>query len=235
MTRPHVICHMISPLDGRLMTQPWAPSGTPFKTAILAEYQRLHIGFKADAWIAGTTTMEDFATGKAGSTDAPSTKPSRPWFLADTQARHFAIALDRHARLHWASPIADEGHVVVVLGASVSDAHLAELVAGGISYLVMPGDDIDLAVMLTELHGRLNIRTLLLEGGAKINGAFLQAGLVDEISLLLAPAIDGSTGSPAFVEAGENGLGAAGRLELMSAEAVAAGAVHLRYRLGVGR
>jgi riboflavin biosynthesis pyrimidine reductase len=34
------------------------------------------------------------------------------------------------------------------------------------------------------------IRRLLLEGGGHINGAFLQAGLVDEISLLLVPGVD---------------------------------------------
>jgi riboflavin biosynthesis pyrimidine reductase len=41
------------------------------------------------------------------------------------------------------------------------------------------------------LGEHFEIRTLLLEGGGHINGAFLQAGLVDEVSLLLVPGIDG--------------------------------------------
>jgi riboflavin biosynthesis pyrimidine reductase len=227
----HVICHMVSPLDGRLLVGPWAPDGSALKRAIHDKYQRLHAAFGADAWLAGTTTMEDFATGAAAVHEPHASKPARPWHLADGEVRHFAIAIDRHARLHWRSATADEGHVVVVLGASVPDTHLAELAAAGVSYLVMPADEIDLRLMLNELHTRLAIRTVLLEGGAKINGAFLKAGVVDEISLLLAPAIDGSTGSPAIFEAGENGLGRAGRLELLSAEPVAAGAVHLRYQV----
>lgn len=229
--KPYVICHMVSPLDGRLLVDAWAPKDGPLRKPILDEYQRLHAAFDADAWLAGTTTMKEFATGQAGSGEQPSSPPTRPWHLADAQARHFAIAIDRKARLHWDGATADGGHVVVVLAASAPDAHLAELAAMGISYLVMPGDDIDLKAMLEELNQRIGIRKVLLEGGATINGAFLKAGVVDEISVLLAPAIDGSTGSPAIFEAGEGGLGARISLDLASAEPVAAGAVHLRYRV----
>jgi len=41
---------------------------------------------------------------------------------------------------------------------------------------------------------------LLLEGGGHINGAFLQAGLVDEVSLLLVPGIDGRHEVPAVFD-----------------------------------
>lgn len=232
--KPHVICHMLGPLDGRLLVDAWAPDGSPLRKQILDEYQRLHGEFAADAWLAGTTTMKEFAKGQAATattTGQPSSPPVRPWHLADAQARHFAIAIDRKARLHWDTPTADDGHVVVVLSASAPDAHLAELAAAGVSYLVMPNDEIDLREMLSALNDRLGIRTVLLEGGGRINGALLQAGVVDEISLLLAPAIDGSSGSPAIFEAGEKGLGGRSTLELMSAQPVAGGAVHLRYRV----
>jgi riboflavin biosynthesis pyrimidine reductase len=33
---------------------------------------------------------------------------------------------------------------------------------------------------------------LLLEGGGKSNGSFLRAGLIDEISLAVCPAVDGA-------------------------------------------
>jgi riboflavin biosynthesis pyrimidine reductase len=224
---------MLSPLDGRLIVDAWAPEGSALYHDVLQEYQRLHNGFKADAWLAGTNTMKEF-TGDAKATGATSaTAPARPWHLADAAARHFAIAIDRKGQLHWKSPIADQGHVVVILGAAVPDAHLAELAAGGVSYLVMPGDEIELAAMLEQLHERIGIKTLLLEGGGAMNGAFLQAGLVDEISLLLCPAIDGSTGAPAIFEAGENGLANKLKLELVSATPGAAGACHMRYRVSM--
>jgi riboflavin biosynthesis pyrimidine reductase len=36
----------------------------------------------------------------------------------------------------------------------------------------------------------------MLEGGGKINGGFLRAGLIDEVSLLVAPVADGRIGTP---------------------------------------
>ena len=37
---------------------------------------------------------------------------------------------------------------------------------------------------------------MTLEGGGKINGAFLRAGLIDDVSLLVAPIVDGRIGTP---------------------------------------
>lgn len=229
--RPHVICHMVAPLDGRLLVGPWAPAGSAFKTALHDEYQRLHLAFGADAWLGGTTTMEDFATGKPATAGDPAAAPPRPWHIADKAASKFAIAMDRRGRLHWNSTPADDGHVVAVLGASVADTHLAELMATGVSYLVMPDDEIDIAAMLVSLRERLGIKTLLLEGGGKTNGSFLKAGVVDEISLLVAPAIDGTSGAPTIFEAGEGSVGPQLQLELIAAQPLAAGTVHLRYRV----
>lgn len=222
---------MLSPLDGRLLVDPWAADGSPLRKAVLDEYQRLHVGFGADAWLAGTTTMEDFASDTPSDAKASSATPQRPWHVADKQARKFAIGIDRHGRLHWDTSTADEGHVVVVLGKSVPDAHLAELAAAGVSYLVMPDDEIDIDAMLESLHEKLGIETLLLEGGAKVNGAFLKAGAVDEISLLVCPAIDGTTGGAAIFETGDSGVGSQLTLELIGAQPLAGGTVHLRYRV----
>jgi hypothetical protein len=44
------------------------------------------------------------------------------------------------------------------------------------------------------------IKKLLLEGGGKINGAMLGAGLIDGLSLLVAPVADGSMGTPTLFD-----------------------------------
>ncbi|MBS1857447.1 MAG: dihydrofolate reductase family protein [Acidobacteria bacterium] len=44
------------------------------------------------------------------------------------------------------------------------------------------------------------VRRLLLEGGGHINGAFLEAGLLDEVGLLIAPEIDGRHDVPAVFD-----------------------------------
>jgi riboflavin biosynthesis pyrimidine reductase len=42
------------------------------------------------------------------------------------------------------------------------------------------------------LNRELGVKRLLVEGGGTTNGSFLRAGLIDEIHLVLNPAVDGS-------------------------------------------
>ena len=88
----------------------------------------------------------------------------------------------------------------------------------------------DLAGALTTLRRELGIETLLLEGGAGINGSFLAAGLVDELSLVIAPGLDGGADAERIVAAGD-GLKGKVTLSLLGCEQLAAGAVNLRYRV----
>ncbi|MEG8023520.1 dihydrofolate reductase family protein [Sphingomonas aurantiaca] len=118
--------------------------------------------------------------------------------------------------------------MVVLLGGDVDDAHLAELAANGVSYLVSSTTEIDLADALATLRRELEIETLLLEGGAGLNGAFLAAGLVDELSIVVAPALDGGDDAQRIVAAGD-GLKGKVTLSLLGCEPLDGGAVHLRY------
>jgi riboflavin biosynthesis pyrimidine reductase len=97
--------------------------------------------------------------------------------------------------------------------------------------VVSNGPEIDLGQTLDVLASAFGVRRLILEGGARTNAAFLKAGLVDEISLLLFPAIGGHSGSQSLFEAGEDGLADRVRLSLVSTEVRTAGAVALRYRV----
>jgi 5-amino-6-(5-phosphoribosylamino)uracil reductase len=84
------------------------------------------------------------------------------------------------------------------------------------------------------LGDSFGIRRILLEGGGRINGAFLKAGLIDEVSLLVAPAIDGLAGIPSIFEyvGGAEEQPAAGRsLRHVATETLEGGMVWLRYRV----
>jgi 2,5-diamino-6-(ribosylamino)-4(3H)-pyrimidinone 5'-phosphate reductase len=72
---------------------------------------------------------------------------------------------------------------------------------------------------------------LLLEGGGRINGAFLEAGLVDEISLLLAPGIDGRHDIPAVFDGVGSGTRGAVPLRLKSVEQRPNDVLWLRYEV----
>ena len=68
------------------------------------------------------------------------------------------------------------------------------------------------------LGAQFGVRRLLLEGGGHINGAFLDAGLVDEVSLLIAPGIDGRHDVTAVFEGVKRQGGKAVPLKLKSLE-----------------
>ena len=70
---------------------------------------------------------------------------------------------------------------------NVKDEYLAYLRSIGLSYIICGKDDIDLNLCLEKLRLKFGIKVLLLEGGSLINGSFMKAGVIDEISLVQCP------------------------------------------------
>lgn len=67
----------------------------------------------------------------------------------------------------------------------------------------------------------------MLEGGGGINGSMLRAGLVDEVSLLVAPVVDGRAGTAALFDV--VGDATPHRLTLDSVERRSGDMLWLRY------
>jgi riboflavin biosynthesis pyrimidine reductase len=212
MRRPYVICHMAPSVDGRIVTGAWRlPRG------LVREYERTAATLEADAWIIGRISMEPYAGRAALPPRAGRARIPRTDFVARSDAPSYAIAIDPHGKLRWESGSIDEEHVIAVLTEQVTDRYLAFLRAQGVSYLFGGKKRIDLRTVLEKLRARFGIRRLLLEGGGKINGSFLAAGVIDELSLLIAPVADGSIGTPTLFDA-TVGAGPAQLLKLLSVE-----------------
>lgn len=93
-------------------------------------------------------------------------------------------------------------------------------------------DGLDLPHALDILGSEFGIKAVSLQGGGIINGAFLKAGLIDEISILIYPGIDGLSGIPSIFESvgAPDNLPAQGQsLELKSVRQLGEGVVWLRY------
>lgn len=65
--------------------------------------------------------------------------------------------------------------------------------------LVFEGDGVPLDAVLHTLRREHGVETLLCEGGPTLFGALLEAGLVDELLLTLAPVLTGGASGPAVV------------------------------------
>jgi riboflavin biosynthesis pyrimidine reductase len=225
--KPYVICHMMASLDGRINSGHWSRSPDGDRKSWSALYEEIHEALAGDAWLVGRVTMEEMADGEPHP-PADAVAPARPHHFA-SRAKYYAIALDAGGRLHFTRADMNGDHLVILLGSGVTDSHLNELAGDGISYIVAEGSEIDLSTMLGVLGRELGIRRLLLEGGGGVNGSFLAAGLVDEISLLVAPSVDGRAAGRAVFESGEVGIAEKVQLSLTACEKLTAGAVHLRY------
>jgi 2,5-diamino-6-(ribosylamino)-4(3H)-pyrimidinone 5'-phosphate reductase len=225
MERPYVICHMTPSVDGRIVTTSW-----DVPRAVYSEYERLAGTFDADGWIIGRISMEPYA-GKTKIPRGGAKEPiPRKDFIARRDAKSYAIALDPSGKLTWKSSSIDEEHVITVLTEQVSDDYLAFLQSKGVSYLFGGRKELNLPRVLQKLRKEFGIRRLLLEGGGIINGSFLAADLIDELSILIAPVADGGIGTPALFDV--KGKKAPARaLRLTSVEKVKGGVVWLRYKV----
>ena len=232
--KPHVICHMVSSVDGRTLNSRWRPDG---KLAS-ALFERLHDELGGDAWLIGRVTGQEFAKGKPYPAVTDQIFPRENWFtrrdakVSDVKA--YGVALDCNGKIAWGRSDIGGDPIVAVLSRQVSDAHLAGLRNEGVSYIFAGDTELDLGLILEILNRELGVKRLLLEGGGGANGAFLRAGLVDELSLVLCPAVDGAKGAPSVFDSAEPLTGPTAPVEAMTLESstvIDGGAVWLRYRL----
>lgn len=230
-----IICHMISSVDGRLWIERFSPlygENVPanYSTDL---YLQKNIEQKADAWIVGKTSVQELAF--PGTLDFSKEAPTTNFetYAADRKTKKAVVVFDSKGSIDFTSNTIMEDELIVVLGETVSDKYLAYLRERNISYLFAgaQGKDLNLALkILSETFG-LNIFTLV--GGGTINGAFLKAGLIDELLLQLYPGVDGLAGVPAIFEyhGKAEELPAKGQqLELLDIEKKEHGIVYLRYR-----
>ena len=226
--KPYVICHMVASLDGRIWSSRWRPSGTPAAKL----FEPLHDQLGGDAWLVGRVTGSEFAKGKSYPAGTGAAHPRQPWF-ARRDAAAYGIVLDAHGKIAWARSDIGGDPIVVALTEQVADSHLAGLRGDGVSYIFAGRQALDLRLALEVVNRELGVKRLLLEGGGVTNGEFLRAGLVDEISLVIAPAIDGAKGGPHVYDSTDATAGPLPLrgMTLQQCREVDGGGVWLRYRL----
>ena len=232
--RPTIICHMGTSIDGRLHPSRFTRAAPGISWDVLrSHYEKIHERLDADGWIVGRKTMSEMAKGSERSS-AQAQKLPREAHIAERRDRKLAIAIDPSGRVHYGKDNVGGDHAVAVLGEQVSDAYLAELREDGVSYVFAGAEGDDLSGAMAQLAARFGVKKLLLEGGGKINGAFLKHGLIEEFSTLIYPAVDGVAGTQSIVDyVGAEGErpGAGQTLRLTHCETLEGGMVWLRHKV----
>lgn len=228
--KPYVICHMTSSVDGRILPGRWHP---PIEDRSF--YERLHEEIGCDAWLVGRVTGQEFATRDAPYPAAAEAALGRENWFARKEVGAWAVVLDAHGKIAWGRGDVGGDPLLVVLTQSVTDSHLAGLRQDGVSYVFAGEQELDLPAALDTLNREVGIERLLLEGGGAANGALLREGLVDELSLVVAPSVEGVPGGPAVFDV-HGDLGALSQMgmTLDSCQVLDGGFVWLRYRFSWG-
>jgi diaminohydroxyphosphoribosylaminopyrimidine deaminase/5-amino-6-(5-phosphoribosylamino)uracil reductase len=179
--RPLAICKAAVSLDGFTATaggdSKWISGSASRATVHLwrAEVDAVAVGIE--------TALADDPQLTARDVDQPDPRPP------------LRVVFDSQSRLPLDSALATTAREVPVLVVCADDAaadRVAALREAGVEVLTATGDRTDrLRAGLDEL-GRRGATSVLIEGGAGLIGAFLDAGEVDELRLFVAPLLLGS-------------------------------------------
>jgi riboflavin biosynthesis pyrimidine reductase len=229
MNKIKVICHMATTIDGKILTSNW--QNEPWAEKFSGLFEKYHQTFSSEAWILGRVSMEkDFSEGAKPQPVEPSHPIERKAFIGDPEATSFAIAVDKSGKLGWNSNNIDGDHIIELLSEDVSDAYLNYLQQKQISYIFAGESKLNFKIALEQLQSHFPIRTLMLEGGGHLNGSFLNASLIDELSVLLLPIADGTPKTTTLFEVSEDlPKAAASLMKLQEVKQLEDSAVWLKY------
>jgi 2,5-diamino-6-(ribosylamino)-4(3H)-pyrimidinone 5'-phosphate reductase len=198
--KPYVICHMFGSVDGRIKQNIWGLKDHH------KYFEETAAQIKADAWLVGRTTMEEFSSRKVHLLSKGKVTVPKTDFVAPKVSKTYAVVIDPSGKCYWDSNMVSTEQVIEVLTEKVSSKYLEYLRSKNVSYIFGGKKELDLELVLKKLYKLFNIKRVRIDGGGHVNGSFLKAGLIDEFSLVLAPIADGTIGAPTVFEA-EKGYG----------------------------
>lgn len=235
MNRPYIFCHMMTSLDGKIMG---SYMDTPEGEAAGDVFYNISFGkdpyYKHQGWLSGRVTTDDnFTFYRKPALDENAPAAPEGDFVAKKTDMYY-VSVDPSGKLGWDSStltyVDTTAHIIEVLTGKASNAYKAFLQKLGISYIVAGENSLDYELALDKLKELFGIETLMLGGGAALNWSFIQAGMCDELSVVIAASADGSPTTQTLFMARE-GLSSVSPVSfaLQSAEVKDGGCVWLRY------
>ena len=159
------------------------------------EYYTTLNSLDCKASVEGRITMEHYYALPEKFVAKDKTPLGKKEVFKSTERNDFHICPDTKGILQWDSATMEDGRPLLVLTSESTPAeYISYLRSKDISYIATGKGNIDLADALDTLGSEFGVKRLAVLGGGLINGGFLAAGLIDEVSLLLAPGIDGREG-----------------------------------------
>lgn len=221
MSLPHVILHNAVSLDGRI----------DHFALDVGQYYELAATWEADCSLTGSDTI--ILSLQAAGIPPDSEMPEHPPSVDPEDTRPLLVVTDSRGRVRNWQYLREVGHwrdVMALCSRSTPKSYLKYLELNKVSYLIAGDGRIDLRQALELLGRDLGIKIVRVDSGGTLNGALLRAGLVNEVSVLVYPALVGGF-SPASLYRAPDLKSAEGviDLELRSFEKLPGGVMWLRY------
>ena len=227
---------MLASVDGKI-------SGKYMNTAEVKESGRLfyNLAFGKDSyyghqgWLSGRSTTDDnFTNHQKPDIDEHAADVPEGDFIVESDLKKYYVSVDPSGKLGWKNNTINykdtKAHVLEILTENASNGYKAMLRKLNIPYLVAGKDKLDYSMAMQKLKEKFHIDILMLGGGGVLNWSFIQAGLCDELSIVISPTADGAATTPSLFET-KNGLSEDNPVSftLQNVEAKEDGSVWLRY------
>lgn len=188
--KPYIICHMMASIDGRI------DCAMTSKIRGTEEYYKTLSELKAPTTVSGriTATLEMAEQGFFVPKDK--TAIGKTTFHKATEANSYTVIADNKGRLKFHGAKLDGQPLLIIVSENASKEYLSYIEQIGISWIACGKLCTDLKQAVEIMNTEFGIERMVVVGGPHINGAFLSAGLLDEVSILYGPAIDGREGMP---------------------------------------
>ena len=192
--KPYIVCHMMTSVDGRIDCAMTA------KLEGVDDYYTTLDALNVDATLSGRVTAE-LELALPGKFEVKNYQPlGTESFSKKIDSKSYEVIVDTKGTLLWKDDKDCEDPHIIITSEKVSTEYIAYLDAKNISWIACGKNSIDLSRAVEILAEKFNVKRLAIVGGALINGAFLDAGLLDEISILIGLGVDARKGMPASLD-----------------------------------
>ncbi len=224
MNRPYIICHMMMSIDGRI------DCGMTVKIAGSEEYYETLGALNTPTCLSGRVTAQLEMARQGMFVPKNVELAGKECFSKKRNAEGYQVIVDTKGTLLWNDDKNSEEPLIVITSEQVSKEYLAYLDSLHISWIVCGKERIDLKRAVEILYTEFGVKRMAVVGGGTINAGFLVEGLLDEVSILLGPGIDGRKGMTATFDGLPKNREPV-NLKLKNVKAYEDGAVWLRYSL----
>lgn len=223
MKKPYIICHMMISIDGRI------DCAMTSKLPGVDDYYTSLDEINVPTTVSGRVTAELEMAEPGEFTPKNKEAYGKEGVSKKADVAGYEVVVDTNGKLLWPDAKGLAKPYLIITSENVSKEYLTYLDRQHISWIACGKEHVDLARAVEILAEQFGVERMGIVGGSKINTAFLEAGLLDEISLLVGAGIDGRGGMPAVFD----GLAMqhdVTKLKLIDVRKFDSDAVWIRYR-----